>query len=708
MPLRFASFTLVALVAACGTRTEPRIHASRRPVDAGRPGIDAEPVDGGDRDGGGIEYPDGAMPDPTACPAPCEDDRFCNGVEYCEATVAACQPGLPIRCDDGDECTVDVCDRRADSCVFTPVDRDDDGDGVSACDGDCADADPLVFPGAREVCDGADQDCDGEVDEGVRSECGDCRPCFRTTVPDETGGGWDPDEDRAEGVEVDGGDLVLATTRSELAYAWIANTQFGTITKLDTRNGAQVAEYDSVIRDGTNDARPPGEECNEDGAGNCPSRTAVDLRGAVFVANRAFGRQGTVTKIAGLEEDCVDRDGDGRIDTSRDVNGNGVIDRDVRGEFLGQDDECIVWTRNVGSSDGVPRGIAIAADGTVWVGLHNEQRVLQLDADDGEVLTSINVGGSIRRFRPYGAAIDGEGRLWFVEAASGRILEIDVETGRVGRLRTGETRDGCSGSYGIAIDAESRVWLAGFQCPSALRYDPASDRWRDFPLPDSGATRGIIADDLGNVYVAASHTFITIGVGGFTVGDPITRVTRFSGEDGSGVTVFGTEADPLPGLGSVGVGLDNDRRVWLVNQVSGSATRLDPVTGAVREFPVGTTPYTYSDFTGFALRTFTAPNGTYRQVIQGCPAGPTQWERVTWNAETPRRSRVEVRMRTARTRDLLTGATWVGPFTESPSDLELPPGPLTALGWLELEVSLIADEERSPRLMDVTVQHSCL
>ena len=29
-------------------------------------------------------------------------------------------------------------------------------------------------------------------------------------------------------------------------------------------------------------------------------------------------------------------------------------------------------------------------------------------------------------------------------------------------------------------------------------------------------------------------------------------------------------------------------------------------------------PYTYSDFTGFGLRNFTRPAGTYTYVIQGC------------------------------------------------------------------------------------------
>ncbi|MBC8770625.1 DNRLRE domain-containing protein, partial [Arenibacter sp. BSSL-BM3] len=45
-------------------------------------------------------------------------------------------------------------------CTFI---RDEDGDGYCA-DIDCDDADPNVFPGALEVCDGIDNNCDGLID----------------------------------------------------------------------------------------------------------------------------------------------------------------------------------------------------------------------------------------------------------------------------------------------------------------------------------------------------------------------------------------------------------------------------------------------------------------------------------------------------------------------------------------------------------------
>lgn len=46
-------------------------------------------------------------------------------------------------------------------------DEDYDGDGLTVAAGDCDGADPDVFVGAVEVCDGWDNDCDADVDEGV-------------------------------------------------------------------------------------------------------------------------------------------------------------------------------------------------------------------------------------------------------------------------------------------------------------------------------------------------------------------------------------------------------------------------------------------------------------------------------------------------------------------------------------------------------------
>ena len=118
------------------------------------------------------------------------DSDPCNGIETClDGAVTA---GPPVSCtDDGNPCTLDVCNPDTDACgvpledgtdcddgdaftfgdhcdngACTPADWDQDQDGWRATL-DCDDLDPSVHPGASETCDQQDNDCDGWIDEGL-------------------------------------------------------------------------------------------------------------------------------------------------------------------------------------------------------------------------------------------------------------------------------------------------------------------------------------------------------------------------------------------------------------------------------------------------------------------------------------------------------------------------------------------------------------
>ncbi len=566
-------------------------------------------------------------------------------------------------------------------------------------------------PPVQELCDGKDNDCDGSTDEELPvGPCGDCNMlCDQDSIGRGGSRGWDVDEENDGLVETPQGGLELPDgNQTQVTYLWAANSEEGTVSKVDSETGREIARYVSALRlDFT--MPDPLERCpnTNDPRGNCPSRTAVDLRGDVWVANRNFLGQGSVTKIA--NRDCIDRNGNGQIETSSDANGNGEINIADSAEFLGERDECILFTTKIGGFQAIPRALAIdpfapvRGVGSAWVGAYSEQRYYQVAADTGEVLRSVNVP-----HRPYGAVMDRFGVLWSTDLGASN-ANIGTPRGLVSIVSQSDpaevkgpfairSSDRCAGSYGITLDGEDNVWLGSFSCSSAFRYTPSQDSWLTVPLPpNTGYARGITADRDGWVYVGVSNLVNNDAT-------PVGKIVRFRHEDGSQMQTFDFTRNAQ---GTIGVGMDFQGRVWGINQDTGTATRLDPNSGALNHFPIGDGPYTYSDFTGYTLQNFTAPQGNYRRVFNGCPTSEKSiWERIQWEADTPVGTTVSVRVKAANTLDELIVAPYIGPFTESPANLQASDVPDSK--FLEVEVTLTTDTAGvTPTLWNLQVVWTC-
>jgi len=640
------------------------------------------------------------------------------------------------------------------------TDLDGDGYGLGCPAGkDCDDTDPLVHPGAKEVCNGADDDCDGQIDDGAINKRGTfdsgCDKIGDKPFPlDST---QDPGVTDANGVGLDAnGDLTLDQTKSNFNYMWIANaydtlgttctaSQYaycrGTISKLDTVNLKEVARYYTT----TCSSKPGSSSCVDlNGAAivkdyaHVPSRTAVDYNFDVWVANRAFGGQPSASKIANEQSDCIDRNNNKVIDTSTDHNKDGKIEIDCDGdglpdsasttcagafagakpEFLGDDDECVLYTVNYGDINDYGRsicldtGIDIGAS-NAWVGTWNHggaNRFFKINGKTGALSGPYPIAAG---HAVYGCVVDSKGVLWSADY-NGTVTYLDtVKPTQVGPLLK-PTTPATPGFYGITADGNDHVWAGGWGSGHVYRYKPdrtsfatlGSGTWSAFKQPAIfDYSRGIAADIRGKVWVAISKGYIW-------------RVDQTLA-DGYHDLSASTDYWPTTGTTIIGVGVDFAGHVWGISYSANQAARLDvdskgdpilPSTLATKTVPVGTNPYTYSDFTGYGLQNFTRPQGRYAYLLTPCTSGhKATWKKVSWSATVPGSTSIDVRVRSGDSATSM--GAWFGPYQTSPVLLEknttdpLVPNPAALL---ELEFTLkTSNKNVKPVLHDFDVAYSC-
>ncbi|HYO53461.1 hypothetical protein [Archangium sp.] len=445
--------------------------------------------------------------------------------------------------------------------------------------------------------------------------------------------------------------LQLDQRMSIAPYLWVANWVLGTVTKIDTRTGRQVAKYDSVLERNWDGAMPPlivrpprepGSMGNSEPCGNTPSRTAVDAYGDAYIANRTFCGVPSATKYAGDLSRCVDRNGNGQIDTSRDANGDGSIDMNDLAEFKGQADECILWTRNYGEIRSQGRSLAVDSDQNVWVGTYTDSKLFKLDGQTGAKLQTLDLNAeSNAKANIYGIAIGPGGFIYTSDLQENdpkdptktnrRLRKIDPNPA-VRKHVVGELTPPYP-TYGIAVDRKGVVWLGKWSDTNGgiVRADfekgtvtIVGEGRKDIC---SGHTRGVAVDGDGNVWAACWKDNMLL---------------KFSSD--------GSFDRWVVGEGPIGVGIDTDGKVWTVNQSGDSATRFDPATRTSLSVPTSGQPYSYSDMTGFQQRHMGLRQGHWTAVHDSSVAS-TRWGTVTWNIEsqgsTPEGTSITVGVRAA-------------------------------------------------------------
>jgi streptogramin lyase len=395
----------------------------------------------------------------------------------------------------------------------------------------------------------------------------------------ESGDAGDVGDDAADGLDLpnDGPDPAPCGPGGgadvEWSYIWIANTEEGTVSKIDTMTGVEEGRY------ATGPHHPEGS----------PSRTSVNQFGDAVVVNRL---PGGIAKIAATDAACIDANGNGAIETS-----SGPADVLPWGT-----DECVLWSTEIPSPallDHGPRPVAwegveamVQPDGgcthpepRVWVAYLEEDltaKVWRIAGDSGALLDEVEIPWG--EDQPYGGAVDGDGDFWMVAESDEYVVEVDAET------LAWTNHPPQADYYGVAMDAEGHVW-GGVSSEGAIsHFDAAAGTFVKVATPGVGRVRGLQVDEARHVWGAGN--------------DPCALVEV----DGNTDTLV-DDAIALPGCDDpVGVSIDVEGFVWVVDRGANRAYKVDPATHAVVltvEGLVG--PYTYSDMTGHGLKLVTQP-----------------------------------------------------------------------------------------------------
>lgn len=581
-----------------------------------------------------------------------------------------CDPDHPLRNEDCDSIPPSDCeaDPTSPGCSCLPggvSDCLDTYDGIGICVAGrarCVNGHWGVCAGGvapeYERCDGTDEDCDGIVDEGVVSPCGGCtRGC--------NGGIWGQPPvpfEAEEGFALTRfGELTLATIEQRFPVVWVANSAEGTLSRIDALDAVETARYDT--------------------GGSEPARVAVDWAGDAWVVNREFDGVSSVTKIAGENARCADRDGDGTVETST---GSGVV----------ADDECVIFTVPVGEDRAIARAIAIDGDrgldgisgGDAWIGLQDAEAIVELDGLSGAELTRIETPG----FSPYGATFDPWGTLWVIER-DGYLARVDVRADPP-IVEILEAPLACFLFYGIAVDLDGRLLITGFSCDRVVTYDPAIDRWRSRESPPSPRAAVFDGESFWIAHTAAEVSEVAL--------DPVLHVVR--------TLPIVTDVAPIE---TIGVAVDSEGQVWSVSSRGGPggagvATRVDPEREMVTaHVPVGLAPHVQGDLTGASVRHALVPMAETTHLFEGCGDAPTEWLRVHVESDPGSNGTITIEARHGASAGSLGAFVELGTIPDQPApyDLSFPEG-----GVVEIRLTLRVDGVAgAPRVRRVGLEWQC-
>jgi streptogramin lyase/tRNA A-37 threonylcarbamoyl transferase component Bud32 len=254
-----------------------------------------------------------------------------------------------------------------------------------------------------------------------------------------------------------------------------------------------------------------------------------------------------------------------------------------------------------------PTGVAVGADGDLWVINQGDSTVSRIDPESGEVTSTKSTLGI-----PSGVAA-GEGAVWITNgfggpSGTGQVVRLDLADESV------EPAFASGNAKAIVVAFES-IWLADADRDVVLRYDPEDLDAAPIEIPTdedanasaaprslsvgTGAAQGIwVANELGDTVLridpetnevadriqVESPTAVAAGASGVWVTSEINdRVVRFDAADGRTLRTYQTPDGVLDGPTSIVIA---PAGVWFGSVLESAIARLDPQTDAIERIAI--------------------------------------------------------------------------------------------------------------------------
>lgn len=216
-----------------------------------------------------------------------------------------------------------------------------------------------------------------------------------------------------------------------------------------------------------------------------------------------------------------------------------------------------------------PRDPDVAPDGRVWFVGQVGNYIAVLDPDDG----------SFQRFeladgvQPHNLVVARDGMVWYAGNHVAHIGRLDPRDGSIHVIDMPDAD--ALDPHTLVIAPNGHIWFTVQQGAFAGRLDPATERVDLVRMPRGSRPYGIVTDPDGGAWVALFGT---------------NRIVRLSQS-------LETRDYDLPAANARARRLQrtSDGAIWYVDHARGALARLDPESGAVREWPTpagaGSRPY---------------------------------------------------------------------------------------------------------------------